>query len=84
MDVIPDLIDLEIVAGDHKVWLVNEAGAYLPGAPAGTYQEDGGRFLIRIDRSNLAEPSGPSPTSWPMSGFSEKAAHRRSNSTTRS
>lgn len=55
MDVIPDLVDMELVTGAGKLWLVNESGDDLPGA-AGTYQEDYGRFLVRIDRSGPGDP----------------------------
>jgi len=38
MDVVPDLVALKFVADAGKIWLVNDAGHYLPHA-AGTYQE---------------------------------------------
>lgn len=57
MDVVPDLVDLELVAQASTIWLVNESGHYLPDA-AGTYEETEGRFLIRIDKSGLHDPMG--------------------------
>jgi hypothetical protein len=55
MDVVPDLVQLEFVADVGKIWLVNDAGAYLPGA-AGTYEEGEEKYIIRIDSSGLDEP----------------------------
>lgn len=52
MDVVPDLVALKFVADAGKIWLVNEAGDYLPGA-AGTYEEGEHKFIIRIDKSGL-------------------------------
>src|SRR5262249_17924080 len=40
-----------------KIWLVNEAGQYLPHA-AGTYQEGKGKFFIRIDKAGLSDSMG--------------------------
>ena len=57
MDVVPDLVDLEFVADVGKIWLVNEAGHYLPGA-AGTYEEGESKFIIRIYKSGLDHPMG--------------------------
>jgi hypothetical protein len=58
MDVIPDLVKLRFVADAGNVWLVNETGQYLPSGAAGTYEEDGGKFVIRIDKSGLDDPMG--------------------------
>jgi hypothetical protein len=57
MDVVPDLVALRFVSDAGKIWLVNEAGQYLPHA-AGTYQEGHGKFIIRIDESGLGEAMG--------------------------
>jgi hypothetical protein len=57
MDVVPDLVSLKFVADAGKIWLVNEAGAVLPGA-AGTYEEGKRKFIVRIDQSGLGEPMG--------------------------
>jgi hypothetical protein len=57
MDVVPDLVTLKFVADVGKLWLVNEAGAYLPQA-AGTYEEGKRKFIIRIDKSGLDDPIG--------------------------
>ncbi len=56
MDVVPDLVDLEIVA-KTRLGLVNDAGQEIPGA-AGTYQEGDQKFLVRLDRSGLHDPMG--------------------------
>ena len=57
MDVVPDLVALKFVADAGKLWLVNDAGHYLPGA-AGTYEEGERRFIIRIDKSGLGDAMG--------------------------
>jgi hypothetical protein len=57
MDVVPDLVALKFVADAGKIWLVNEAGHYLPHA-AGTYEEGERKFIVRIDRSGLDDPMG--------------------------
>jgi hypothetical protein len=57
MDVVPDLVALRFVANAGKIWLVNEAGHYLPHA-AGTYEEGESKFIIRIDKSGLHHPMG--------------------------
>ncbi|MGL6076142.1 MAG: hypothetical protein ACRC8S_18440 [Fimbriiglobus sp.] len=55
MDVDPDWISLRFVEDAGKVWLVNEAGQYLPHA-AGTYEEGFRQFIIKLDKSQLHEP----------------------------
>jgi hypothetical protein len=57
MGVAPGLVELRFVADAGKIWLVNDAGHYLPGA-AGTYEEGEHQFLIRIDKSGLDDPMG--------------------------
>jgi hypothetical protein len=57
MDVSPDLVHLKFVSEGGKVFLVNDAGQYLPGA-AGTYSEGRENFIIRIDRIGLHDPMG--------------------------
>jgi hypothetical protein len=57
MDVVPDLVALKFVADAGKIWLVNEAGQYLPSV-GGTYEEGERKFIIRIDRSELHDPMG--------------------------
>jgi hypothetical protein len=52
MDVSPSLIDLRFHSTPRKLWLVNEAGKYLPHA-AGTYEEGDERFVIRLDSDGL-------------------------------
>ena len=53
MDVAPSLIDLRFCSSEGKVWLVNEQGQYLPHS-AGTYSEGEEKFIVRVDRANLA------------------------------
>ena len=57
MDVVPALVALKFVSDVGKIWLVNDAGQYLPHA-AGTYEEGERKFIIRIDKSGLDEPMG--------------------------
>ena len=57
MDVVPDLVELRLVANTPKVWLVNEAGHDLPGF-AGTYHEGPRQFVVTIDRAGLDDPMG--------------------------
>jgi hypothetical protein len=57
MDVVPDLVDLNLVAEAPNIWFVNEAGLELPGA-AGTYQEGDRQFIITLDKSGLDDPMG--------------------------
>ncbi len=52
MDVIPDLVALKFVSDAGKIWLVNDAGQYMPHA-AGTFEEGDRKFIIRIDKSGL-------------------------------
>ncbi len=55
MDVVPEQVALKFVSDAGKLWLVNDAGQYLPHA-AGTYEEGDRKFVLRIDRSGLDEP----------------------------
>lgn len=57
MDVAPHLVALKFVANAGKMWLVNDAGQYLPHA-AGTYAEGEEQFEITIDRAGLDSPMG--------------------------
>lgn len=57
MDVPTNKVALRIVSQAGKLGLVNEAGQALADA-AGTYEERGGGFVIRIDRSGLDDPMG--------------------------
>jgi hypothetical protein len=57
MDVVPDLVALKFVSDAGKIWLVNEAGQYLPHA-AGTFEEGERKFIIRIDKSGLDDAMG--------------------------
>jgi hypothetical protein len=55
MGVDRDSLTLEFISDAGKLWLVNEAGQYLPHA-AGTYEEGDGKFLVRIDTSGMDDP----------------------------
>jgi hypothetical protein len=57
MDVVPDLVALKFVADAGKIWMVNDAGQYLPHA-AGTFEEGERKFIIRIDKSELHDQMG--------------------------
>lgn len=57
MDVVPDLVALKFIDNTNQLWLVNDAGHYLPGA-AGTYEEGERKFIIRIAKSELHDPMG--------------------------
>lgn len=57
MDVVPDLIELKLVANAGKIEFVNEAGQYLPDA-AGTYEEGDRKFIVRIDKAGLDDTMG--------------------------
>jgi hypothetical protein len=57
MDVVPDLVALKFIKDATSIWLVNEAGQYLPGA-AGTYEEGERKFIVRIAASGLDDPMG--------------------------
>ena len=57
MDVVPDRVILDFLADAGKLWLVNESGQYLPHA-AGTYEEGGQKYIIRIDKAELDNPMG--------------------------
>jgi hypothetical protein len=57
MDVPTKDVALRLVSKAGKLGLVNSAGQQLADA-AGTYQERGGGFLIRIDTCELGEPMG--------------------------
>ncbi|HVW00819.1 MAG TPA: hypothetical protein VHB77_10775 [Planctomycetaceae bacterium] len=55
MDVVPELVDMELVSRasvSNSLGLVNDAGQAL-GVEVGNYQERYGRFLIRIDSSQV-------------------------------
>jgi hypothetical protein len=57
MDVAPGLVALKFVSDAGKIWLVNDAGQYMPHA-AGTYEEGERKFVIRLDKSGLDDPMG--------------------------
>ena len=57
MDVAPDLVALKFTANAGKVWLVNDAGQYLPSA-AGSYEEGEQKFIVHIDKSEQDDPMG--------------------------
>lgn len=55
MGVVRDLVALKFINAGGKVWMVNEAGQYLPHA-AGTYEEGQRKFIIRVDLDGAAHP----------------------------
>lgn len=55
MDIAPSLVDLQIYDESNRPWLVNDSGEYLPGS-AGTFQESGKAFVIRLERSQFQTP----------------------------
>ena len=55
MDVVPSLVALKFVSDRCNVWLVNDAGQYLPHV-AGSYGEGERKFIIRIGASQISEP----------------------------
>jgi hypothetical protein len=57
MGVVPDLVALKFVSDANKIWLVDEAGQYLPHA-AGTYEEGKRKFIIRVAKSGLDDAMG--------------------------
>lgn len=57
MDVVPDLVAMKFVSDAGKISNVNDPDLYLPTA-AGTYEEGENKFIIRIDKSGLADPMG--------------------------
>jgi len=57
MCVSSSLVELRLMSGGDKVFLVNEHGQWLPGA-GGLYAEGESKFVIRIDRSELTNLSG--------------------------
>jgi hypothetical protein len=57
MDVDPGCLELKFITDANRIWLVNDAGQYLPGA-AGTYEEGDDKFIIRISQSGLHNPMG--------------------------
>ena len=58
MDVIPELVSLSLTEELGQIGLVNEGGQYLPGAPAGTYEEGEREFIIRINEAEMHDPMG--------------------------
>ncbi len=56
MEVDPDKVDLEYFESPQNFYLVNQAGSYLPTAPAGTYHEEDGKYIIRIDARSIHNP----------------------------
>ncbi len=57
MGVDANQVALRFTEGKDKIWLVNDAGHYLPYA-AGTFHEAGGKFVVSIERTRLDDPMG--------------------------
>ena len=47
------LIDLELFQNQSALWLVNEGGNYLPTGAAGTFHQQHGRTVIRVEATEL-------------------------------
>jgi hypothetical protein len=56
MDVVPDLVAMKFIPERESLWLVNDAGEYLPGDDAGTYSEGKRKFIIRLHESGIGKP----------------------------
>jgi hypothetical protein len=57
MDVPPELVDLDFTDEVGKLWLVNDAGQYLPSGLAGQYLEEE-KFQVKIDVSEIDDLVG--------------------------
>jgi hypothetical protein len=55
MDVVPARVTLQTLADTTNLWLVNDAGQYLPHA-AGTYEEGERKYIIRVSKSEFDDP----------------------------
>ncbi|XZE19332.1 hypothetical protein SH449x_004649 [Pirellulaceae bacterium SH449] len=58
MGVDPKAVELELFTNTNQVWLVNEAGRFLPNGAAGLYDEQIGSTIIHIETSELMNLSG--------------------------
>lgn len=58
MDVEPSRVELRTHQANRNLWLVNDAGKPLPGAPAGTYEQYAHRFIIRLDEAEIDDLIG--------------------------
>lgn len=47
------LVDLELFQNQSELWLVNDGGNYLPTGAAGTFNQQRGRTVIRIEATEL-------------------------------
>jgi hypothetical protein len=75
MDVDPDIVALKFVSDAGKLWLVNDAGQYLPHA-AGTYEEGGGEHGFGQGGEGDADWEGETPAE-PDAGGSMAASRSR-------
>lgn len=58
MDADPRLVKLELFTRKSDLWLVNDAGKYLPPGAAGLYETRYGRVVIHIESSQLCNVLG--------------------------
>ena len=58
MDVDPELVALEMFTNETELWLVDDAGKYLPTGAAGLYEEQIGRTVVHIETSELMNLEG--------------------------
>jgi hypothetical protein len=56
MEVDPDKIELDLFTAQRNLWFVNETGKPVSSGPAGTYNENLGKFHIRLDRNQADRP----------------------------
>ena len=71
MGVEPNRVELRTYQANRNLWLVNGAGRPLPGAPAGTYEQFGHRFIIQLDEAEIDDTVGLVGT------FAHELAHAR-------
>lgn len=58
MDVNPQRVTLELFTNKNQLWLVNDAGKYLPTGAAGLYEGQIGKTVIHIETSETTNLSG--------------------------
>ena len=58
MDLVPDLVELRLMTNPGHLGLVDGGGRDLPTGAAGTFHEGERKFVIRISRDELADPTG--------------------------
>lgn len=53
MNADPSLVDLELFQNQEPLWLINDGGNYIPTGAAGTFHQQHGRTVIRIEATEL-------------------------------